>query len=684
MPLPSTNFERTFVSSLYLRRSKTDNRHLSSNVVKNFTKQEIHRSATRRKGIKPISSFAAFPRLYKRSQGPLKKLIRTVDPLEYVTVPGLDSVAVTSSIVTNHFDLNSTPSSPQSRRQRRRKPKNPLPADVDINETNKIPLELLSKQLGNSVPVVNADGTWNINISKTATDTSGGWINPVEEKEAIPFNLEGEDTPKKTMEAKVMPIESTKLAIDTDPSVAIEDHEIAAAPTLSLTAIAATTATAATTAIAATTAAAAAAAAATTTTATATATTTNLRRVGTFNKLTTYGTKKTLDTVSLLPSWPKRAGSSFNPREVLRTQKIGLKRKKTRHKKNKKNTKNNSTRQEFDARKVVTRAEDKSHNMSTRLALMPRPLSRSASYNGVAIIRSRPGTSDDFWSNEILPWKEDDNVHVMEEGMNIKNNNVGINNVGVATATETQVIDRRPSSAKQREAQSRTYQRWEHTDGSTEQFTERSTEQSSQVHLQHSQNLRLNPTVRINICVYARLATINMSFEVNRKVLSTSSKGWTEIEVAEEVMTAMRATLDRDAKNLLEVSARKAAMDWQDTTGEWHPLTSGAAMKNCIHEKFHNLELRGGHKRNGTRQQNQPLGLNLLVRLQKKRPQTSDPQESRPQSQGLSIHDGDVGRNLLKSRSGSRGSSRGSNSRLSLSRNMNRAAVKKLQTHEGI
>ena len=173
--------------------------------------------------------------------------------------------------------------------------------------------------------------------------------------------------------------------------------------------------------------------------------------------------------------------------------------------------------------------------------------------------------------------------------------------------------------------------------------------------------------------VLARLATIKMAFEVNSIVLNNSKSGrneWAELEVAEELVTAMKVTLDREARNLLEVPARKAVLDWQDSQGEWHPLSSGAAMKHSIHDKLHNLDVGNNPK---TR------GLNLVMRLMVTRPKTTTGHpSSRPQT-GVSFHDGDTGRNLLRSRSSSRSGSRGSSSRQSVSRNMSRDMVEKLR-----
>ena len=648
MPISTKTFEQSFVSSLYLRRSKTNNSALKSKVVKNFTKSELHRFATKRKGVKPISSFAAFPCLYKKRQGPLKKLIRTVDPLEYMTVPGLKIAdAASASVISNHFDLNATPASPQSRRRKRRL-ESSAGSPTESGGALNMPLELDSDPITVSIetPVPINDGSWDL-----ANNPPQVWTNNAEEdgivEQRIPpsFNLEGADVMPVAATAAALATTLTTKGISSPVPTRIQQAKLKNNKRFTTSALL------------------------------------NPSK----KKSTTYGTGKKLNTVSALPCWPKRSGSSFfmpdastkkpDPRDALRSRKMRLSRKTQRKQKIKRNSGNNKNNNGKHVYKPnLSRAEDKSINMSTRLALMPRPLSRSASYNGVAIIRSRPGTSDDFWTNEILPWNEE---KTGSGNNNINNNNNrNRNNVGVIveSAMETQVIDRRPSSAKQREAQFRTYQRWEASERKEE----------SQSNTLVKRNMQMNSSVRINISVFARLATVNMSFEVNSKVLKRSSNGWTEVEVGEELMTAMHATLDRDAKNLLKISARKAAIDWQDSEGKWYPLTSGAAMKNCIHERFHNLDL--GEEKNAL------PGLSLIIRLSEKREpeyETTEPRTGNTPT-NLSVHDSEgMIRNILQSRSSSRGASRGGSrggsrsasrgsARQSLSRNMNRDTVKKL------
>ena len=55
-----------------------------------------------------------------------------------------------------------------------------------------------------------------------------------------------------------------------------------------------------------------------------------------------------------------------------------------------------------------------------------------------------------------------------------------------------------------------------------------------------------------------------MSFEVNSSLLKTTSRGWHEIEIADELLTCVRTTLERDAISILEISSmRDAYVEWK-------------------------------------------------------------------------------------------------------------------------
>ena len=666
MPLPparNRTFEQSFVSSLFLRRTQSNNSSLSSTLTKNFSKQELYRAATQKKGNKPISSFAAFPNLYKRRQGPLAKLIRTVDPLEYAQSAAMDSSVHSSTHTTSPMkkNLQSIPGSPKSYRGGRRKPgaegslesslhhslqTSPLLKPVlrttaaaersgpsypnDPNDPNDPDLpSTMPESDSNTV-----DSAWNV----VEQDPNAGWV-----KEAtaipIPFNLSSPSTPG------TVATPNAALAIDTASASSIVQAVKGGRRTPFKILASKST-----------------------------------KSMCSSNRQTTYGTDQTLDSVSLLPSWPKRTtGTSYvttikgDPLVSLKTEKLKNKSKREKSAKKSRRTHNKLSKHKINYN-TYGNAEDKSRNMESRLALMPRPLSRSgknqsATGGGVmAIIRSRPGTgasnADDVWSNEILPWNNEN------EKLETGRRNVN----GVTSVMATQVIDQRPASANNNKHDTQQ----QHRTAATKQAATKVTKRLAAAK-------RTSTSIRINISVLARLATVNMSFEVNSKLLTTSSNGWSEIEIGDELMTAMRATLDRDAKNLLDVSSsRNASFDWQDTQGEWQPLTSGTAMKTAVQEKFHNLSLVvPRNKRNASNK-----GLSLLIRMGPKRPQSTSTsrngnamEQQRPKT--LSIHDGDVGSRLLQSRGSLRsrnsGLSRGS-SRQSLSRNMNRDVVQSLQS----
>ena len=318
-------------------------------------------------------------------------------------------------------------------------------------------------------------------------------------------------------------------------------------------------------------------------------------------------------------------------------------------------------------------AEDKSHNVKTRLALMPRPLSRSNKRNhkskAMTIIRSRSSTpfntniEGEIWSNEIMPWDNNDNTGIVEHLQ--KQWHAEDAKGGVKSAMKTKVIDQRPMSAKQRESMART-----EVDVATK----------TTFSAANSPRIVVPSSVRINISVLAILATIKMSFEVNGKLLTKSSNGWEEINIADELLLAMRATLDRDAKNIMGVSSsRNASFDWQNAHGQWEPLISGASMKDAVHDQFHNMPLENERPKDDK-------GLNLIIRIRPKNQQSLPDDESQLKSTSLSVHDGNVGNNLLQSRGKSRGSvgySRSSSrqsSRQSISRGMSRDMLESLKS----
>ena len=120
--------------------------------------------------------------------------------------------------------------------------------------------------------------------------------------------------------------------------------------------------------------------------------------------------------------------------------------------------------------------------------------------------------------------------------------------------------------------------------------------------------------VRINLSITARLVTVNMSFQVNSAVLKTTRRGWHEIEIADELLTCVRTTLERDASSVLEItSIRDADIEWkfqaanneqadgdaerqqapqlghERSSDQWVPLASAKSMKDAIHNSFQML-----------------------------------------------------------------------------------------------
>jgi hypothetical protein len=655
MPLPQRNprtFEQSFVSSLYLRRTRTNNRALNSKLVKNFSKQELYRKVHLTKGNKPVSSFAAFPKIYKRRQGPLAKLIRTIDPLEYAhgAAFGETNIATTlhSPIKNNHFNLRATPGSPKSYRGGRRRPgaegsleSPPIAHSTPISPLQMLPVRKTSVGPGGEVDEAGNNDkaasrkpesetmskkteadSWTI----TGQDPTAGWV-----KESgtasdllVPFNL---DAPPTLSRPGTTTNDAAALALQTASTVSIVNAVKGGrrTPFKMLVSKSAT----------------------------------NITKNN--NRQITYGTDQTLHSVSLLPCWPKRTtGTAFVTIEkdsnnlkasvIVHQKEIQEKMVENTAKNKKKRWKerlNERDKKRIDLKNQNIQynngfAEDKSHNMKTRLALMPRPLSRSGKHyqttGSLTIVRSRPGShrasTNDTWSNEILPWNNNDETQHLGNNVTAKD---------FIPAMTTQIIDQRPQTPKQ-------------------QVTQRNNRGTASTMALKTSVSVATTNVRINISVLARLATVNMSFEVNSTLLTTSSKGWAEIEIADELLSAMRSTLDRDAKNFMDVSSSMhASFDWQTSQGHWIPLISGKDMKNAVHEKFHTLSVEKSHEK-------QERGLNLIIRLVPKG-QTSLPNDgvegeivlSTPKS--LSIHDGGVGRNLLQSRGksshgGSRGSSR--------------------------
>jgi hypothetical protein len=700
MTLPrrkTRTFEKNFVSSLYLRQTRKSNSNLDSKFVKNFSKQELFRAATKMKGLKPVSSFAAFPSLCKTKQGPLAKLIRTVDPLEYANTSNFGAssafiFSTNSPTKSSHFNLRATPSSPKSFRDRRRKPCMEKSLE-NFTQSSRISALQTQPRFDTMMETVAAIGSGNlgggadgggkvdsadnVNNGVTSTnpesevneawnitdqDSNAGWAKNVDNDSVpapIPFTSEASATSEATAERTGKAKKQTAAAADgglsglsinsaSTPSIVTAVKAGKRTPFKILTRKSAKS------------------------------------EAKGKNRQTTYGTDQTLDSISLLPSWPKRTtGTSYvkkiekklnssieGNRKEIKRKTMGTKQ--SRNASIKKIERIHEQKLRYNGH-ADGHAEDKSHNVKTRLALMPRPLSRSNKRNhkskAMTIIRSRSSTpfntniEGEIWSNEIMPWDNNDNTGIVEHlqkqwhAEDVKG--------GVKSAMKTKVIDQRPMSAKQRESMAR---------------TEADVATKTTFSAANSPRIIVPSSVRINISVLAILATIKMSFEVNGKLLTKSSNGWEEINIADELLLAMRATLDRDAKNIMGVSSsRNASFDWQNAHGQWEPLISGASMKEAVHDQFHNMPLENERPKDDK-------GLNLIIRIRPKNQQSLPDDESQLKSTSLSVHDGNVGNNLLQSRGKSRGSvgySRSSSrqsSRQSISRGMSRDMLESLKS----
>ena len=299
-------------------------------------------------------------------------------------------------------------------------------------------------------------------------------------------------------------------------------------------------------------------------------------------------------------------------------------------------------------------------------------LSRSSM--GIHVVRSRPqsriGQEEWYLDGAIMPWgarRPQSSSSVQGGGITGGGNTFGISTV-YPTLDRPRVHDKRPTSAKRREILAKSKAVHEERGdrmvaGATATAAQRNSKNNysrctagnrvdsefdppakdSERERQtlgsagrrprprrppspvHSRVLA-SPFVRINLSISARLVTVNMSFEVNSCLLKATSRGWHEIEIADELLTCVRTTLERDAMSILEISSmRDADIEWKfqeqaepeaeerkerilagqrlrqplgpqqqrqrqqslaPSAEHWIPLVSAKAMKDAVHNSF--------------------------------------------------------------------------------------------------
>lgn len=323
-----------------------------------------------------------------------------------------------------------------------------------------------------------------------------------------------------------------------------------------------------------------------------------------------------------------------------------------------------SYRQKLNARKMksniigsekrpyFSQPEDMSSKQKSNVGLTPRPLSRSSM--GIHVVRSRPNTQSntDQWHIDegIVPWGTRRPQSAQSNGIDILFENA--KHDVYPTLQRSTVLDKRPASAKRRELMSKAKaenESYGHEELKPGDFTQRGYRRDSkqaegtilqQQPSQQQQNLKGSRMrqdsiqndlrncsfVRIYFSISARLVTVNVSFEVNSSILKSSRNGWQEVEIADELLTCVRTTLERDAISVLEVSSmRHATIEWkrQDTTSQgkehWTPLVSAKSMKDAIHNSFEEIMANSLSNEEPQEQDSEKAGLHIFLRVIPKR-----------------------------------------------------------------